>query len=304
MSKMTDVAIGLYRVSKQYRNWRGARKNALSPLDLEIQKGEAFGFIGQNGAGKSTTIKIIMGLLKPTEGKAELFGKPASDHSARLSVGYVPENPLLYELLTPYEILTGVLALRRPMLGRLERHAHVMSTLETLSLEAVARRPLRGFSKGMVQRVGLAQAFIASPDILVLDEPLSGLDPVGRKEVVDLLLNFKQRGGTIFFSSHVLHDVERIADRFGLIHQGELKTVQDRRALMSGNKRLIVRSAGVAQVPDMERLADGEWMVEVSQEQLWDKLDSLRSAGHCILEVRPQLSLEKIFLEFLGAHKI
>lgn len=292
---MSQFAIQLDSISKFYR--QGVFKplrQVLHDVSLQVQTGEAFGFVGPNGAGKSTSIKILMGLIPPAHGHAKLFGLPVTDADSRLGVGYVPENPLLYDLLTPYETLAAVLTFHRKKVGNVRQHC--MRTLERLSLADVADRPLRSFSKGMVQRTALAQALVIEPRLLVLDEPLSGLDPIGRRDVVDILMDYRQQGGTVFFSSHVLHDVERLADRFGLIHKGVLRTVQSPHDLVGGDQTLVVRSLGEAAVAGMKADVGGRWFGEVSQSQLWALLELLRAAKHQIIEVKPALSLEKAFL--------
>ncbi len=163
----------------------------------------------------------------------------------------------------------------------------------------VADKPVRGFSKGMAQRTALAHALVAEPRIMILDEPLSGLDPVGRKDVVDILSEFRQRGGTLFFTSHVLHDVERIADRFGFINRGELQTVQSPADLFGAEQIVTVRSVGVDPVEGFLRETEGRWVGEVNRNELWATLDRLRAAGHQLAEIKPTLSLESAFFRYL-----
>lgn len=293
-----NPAIAITDLGKTYpRSWMSAAFEAVRGLSLTVSEGEVFGFIGPNGAGKSTTIKILTGVLRPTTGSARLFGGDVSLPEARRGLGYVPENPSLYDYLTPLELLTMGLALhgvRRP-----DAHGHCMQWLERFGLVQVAHKRIRGFSKGMTQRAALAHAMAVQPRLLILDEPLSGLDPVGRKDVVDILSEYRSGGGTIFLTSHVLHDVERLADRFGLIHRGELVTVQSPGDLLHDAQTVTVRSAGAGAIPGMVAETAGRWRGEFRRDQLWQGLDALRAAQHTVLEIRPTLTLEDVFFRYL-----
>lgn len=274
------------------------RVRAVCGISLQIEEGEAFGFVGPNGAGKSSTIRILMGLARPTAGTVLLFGQDAMCPDARRGVGYVPENPCLYDYLTPFEILEMSMRLHRTRDGAIS--AHVLKWLERFDLARVARSPVRSFSKGMTQRVALAQAMCIGPRLLILDEPLSGLDPIGRREVVDLLAEYKGQGGTLFFTSHVLHDVERLADRFGLIHEGHLRSVRSPSELVGAEDIVIVRSQGSNPLSGWHAEASGQWVVEVPRTDIWQKLDQLRANGHVLIEVKPTLSLESAFMHVVG----
>jgi len=270
---------------------------ALRGVSLEIGEGETFGFIGPNGAGKSTLIKILIGTLRPTAGEARLFGRPVHEAAARQGLGFVPENPSLQEFLTPYEILLMGLRLHGVKVDDERRHCLVW--LERFGLAAVADSPLRGFSKGMMQRTALAHALVIKPRLLILDEPLSGLDPVGRKDVVDILDEYRGAGGSLFFSSHVLHDVERIADRFGLIHQGELLTIrspQEIAADQAGQYLLRYRPAREADCPET---ASRVQLVEVDSTDLPAAIERIQAAGGVVQEVRPKASLEAVFFRLI-----
>lgn len=271
---------------------------AVDGISLEISEGEAFGFVGPNGAGKSSTIRILIGLASPTAGTVHLFGEDAMRPEARLGVGYVPENPCLYDYLTPLEILEMSLRLHRTAVDSVR--ARAMDWLARLGLADVAKSPIRSFSKGMTQRVVLAQAMCISPRLLILDEPLSGLDPIGRREVVDLLAEYKGQGGTLFFTSHVLHDVERLADRFGLIHQGKLRSVRSPSELVGAEDVVIVRSKGTAPLDGWHAESSGQWVIEIPRAQLWACLDQVRLGGHVLIEVKPTLSLESAFMHAVG----
>lgn len=206
---------------KKFRGKKGQDVQALNSLSLNIDAGEVFGFLGPNGAGKSTTIKILMGLIRPTSGSAELFGTPVSQAIVRSKVGYLPENPSFYDFLTARELLQLV----GRSFGMSAAHLKHESdrVFELLDLNHAADRPIRGFSKGMVQRLGLAQTLLHDPDLFILDEPMSGLDPVGRVLVKEIICDLKKRGKTVFFSTHVTADVEAVCDRVGVIVKGSLR---------------------------------------------------------------------------------
>mgnify|MGYP000845512918 CR=1 FL=1 len=296
---MTLPAIAIEGLEKRYRKgWRCSPLAALAGVSLTVEAGEAFGFIGANGAGKTTTIKILMGLIQASKGTAQLFGTSVSIPGARLGLGYVPENPYLYDYLTPLEVLLMGLRLHRVTVDAPETHC--TAWLERLGLAHAARTTIRSFSKGMTQRVAIAQALSINPRLLILDEPLSGLDPIGRRDVVDILSDYKRGGGTLFLTSHVLHDVERLADRFGLIHEGVLRAVRSPAELSGDQEMVLVRSLGQAPVDGMREDFSGRWIGEVPRVNLWACLDALHQAGHVLLEVRPSLSLEVAFMRAVG----
>lgn len=290
-----SLAIHLDSIGKVFkRGPLSPRFEAVRDVSLNVPEGEVFGFIGPNGAGKSTTIKMLLGLIAPTSGSAKLFDRPVSEPVARQGVGYVPENPSLYDYLTPFETLQMTLRLHGRRVPN--ERAHCLQWLERFDLAAVADKTVRGFSKGMIQRTTLANAMVITPRLLILDEPLSGLDPIGRRDVVQLLSEYKKTGGTIFFTSHVLHDVERLADRFGLIHKGVLKAVRSPSEFVEGEEKLIVRSLGATAVDGMQEDSGGRWYAEVLRSELWSVLEALKESKHEIIEVRPSLNLESAFL--------
>ncbi len=292
----TTSAIEIHELRKTYpRRWASPPFEALKGVSLSVSEGEVFGFIGPNGAGKSTLIKILTGVMRPTAGNARLFDVDATGSAARSGLGYVPENPSLPDYLTPLEILGMGLMLHRRQIVSPRRHC--MQWLERFGLGEVASKVVRGFSKGMAQRTALAHALAVQPRLLILDEPLSGLDPIGRRDVVDILAEYRQQGGTIFLTSHVLHDVERLADRFGLIHKGELRAVRSPGELAGEDDRVLVRSHGAAPVLDgMLPEPGGRWVIEVPRTSLWQTLHALEAAGHAVIEIKPALSLETAFL--------
>ena len=217
-------ALDIQNLGKVFKGKKRQTVEALKGLTLSIEQGEVFGFLGPNGAGKSTTIKCMMGLIRPTAGAATIMGEPVGSEVSRRHVGYLPENPAFYDYLTAEEYLQFVgrtFKLQESVLAR--RSEEILKQLE---LWDARKRPIRGYSKGMVQRVGLAQVLIHDPDVYILDEPMSGLDPIGRALVKEIILDLKKRGKCVFFSTHITDDVEKICDRVGILLHGELKLVE------------------------------------------------------------------------------
>jgi ABC-2 type transport system ATP-binding protein len=200
--------------------WRPRPYRALDSLNLEVAQGETFGFLGPNGAGKTTTLKLLMQLIYPTSGRAEILGRPAGDVAVKRRIGYLPESPYFYEYLTAEELLAHFASLFG--YDGAERRRRVASFLDEVGIGGERRLQLRKFSKGMLQRVGIAQALINEPDVVFLDEPMSGLDPLGRREVRQLILKLRDRGCTVFFSSHVLSDAEALCSRVAILAGGKL----------------------------------------------------------------------------------
>src|SRR6185295_5077954 len=193
---------------------------ALDRLTIDVEAGEVFGFFGPNGAGKTTTLELLMQLVYPTSGHAELLGRPAGDLDAKRRIGYLPENPYFYDYLTAEELLhyfAGLFGYHAA-----ERRQRAARLLDEVGIGAERRMPLRKYSKGMVQRVGIAQALINEPDVVFFDEPMSGLDPLGRREVRELILRLRSRGCTVFFSSHVLSDAEALCSRVAILAGGRM----------------------------------------------------------------------------------
>lgn len=292
------AALEFHSVSQTFRG-KGKVVQALRDVDLSVAEGEVFGFVGPNGAGKSTTIKVMLDIINDYQGQVSIYGVDARRAESRQPLAFVPESPALYEQFTPLEILRMALS----MYGIKRKDANVwcMSVLERFSVAENANRRIRELSKGNVQRVALAHAMVVQPRLLVLDEPLSGLDPVGRKDVVDILNEYKKDGGAIFFTSHVLHDVERIADRFGFINKGELLTVRSPRELAAERADcLLVRfNAQAGFEPAAKCLRDGEFEFEVMQTDLPAFITRLNMAGGHVLTVKPAVSLETVFFKIL-----
>ncbi len=218
-------AIETFALEKSYSVgfWRKRRVAGLKPLNLSVEAGEVFGYLGPNGAGKTTTLKLLMGLIFPTGGSARILGMEIADPRMKSRIGFLPEQPYFYDYLTAAELLEYYAQLSG-VPGR-ERTRRVEQMLARVGMSQSARTQLRKLSKGMLQRVGIAQAILHDPKVVFLDEPMSGLDPLGRREVRDLIQTLKDEGKTVFFSTHILSDAEALCDRVAILHQGELRGV-------------------------------------------------------------------------------
>ncbi len=222
------------------------RVEAVNGTSFRVNRGEIFGLLGPNGAGKTTTIKAILRLIFPTEGEIRLFGRSADDREAARRVGYMPENPYIYQYLKPLEFLD--LCGRLVGLSKSERQARSEEMIDKVGLRHAVDRPIGKFSKGMMQRIGLAQALLHDPELLVLDEPMSGLDPIGRKEVRDLLVEQRERGKTLLFTSHILSDVELLCDRIVIMQQGKITSEgQVHDLLETAGRHVEIRLSGASQ---------------------------------------------------------
>jgi ABC-2 type transport system ATP-binding protein len=287
--------------------WRKKPKCALRPLTLTVPEGEVFGYLGPNGAGKTTTLKLLMGLIFPTGGSAKILGMDLGDARMKAQIGFLPEQPYFYDYLTAGELLDyyGQLS---GVPGR-ERKQRVAAVLERVGLPDVERVQLRKFSKGMLQRVGIAQAILHDPKLVFLDEPMSGLDPIGRREVRDIIQGLKDEGKTVFFSTHILADAEALCDRVAVLHKGELRgvgliaeltsTVQDRVEVLCQGTAAAAALAALAfechEVGDMLRAV-------VAQGKLDAALDAIRRANARLVSVTPRRNtLEEYFVERLAA---
>lgn len=227
-------------VSKLYKRYKGFLKKekilALKNLDLEVKKGEVFGLLGLNAAGKSTLLKILLGFISPTEGKYRLLGEEGDNIKVKQKIGFLSEDPRLYPYLSAEEYLN--LCGKLFKINKRERERKIQNLLKTVDLSNVCKIRLKEFSKGMIQRVGIASVLINNPEIIFLDEPMSGLDPLGRKRIKNIILELKKRGKTIFFSSHILAEVEEICDRIGILHKGELIGTKEINELKKEGKSL------------------------------------------------------------------
>ena len=281
------------------------RRPAVVDVDLTIRRGEIFGLLGPNGAGKTTLIKTILGLLRPDAGSIHVFGLPSSGREARARLGYLPENPYFYDYLTAREFLDFYARLQG--IPKSDRRDRVGRTLERVGLGGRADTALRTFSKGMTQRLGLAQAIQHEPDLVILDEPMSGLDPLGRREVRDLILALRRAGKTVFFSSHILQDAEMICDRIAILKSGRLCSAGRLDELVSNRVRwfeVTVRGtlpSGIEAVHAGGR--EDEHLVRVADiEALRELLDRVREGAGEVVSVWPRRdTLEDLFLERVGA---
>ena len=278
---------------------------ALKRLNLEIEEGEIFGLLGPNGAGKTTTLKILMGLIFQTSGEAFIMEKPLGDKSVKAQIGFLPENPYFYDYLKGWEFLDYYGQLYG--IHRIERRKKIPELLELVGLSNAANLPLKGYSKGMLQRIGLAQALINDPRIVFLDEPQSGLDPFGRKEVRDIILSLKEKGKTVFFSSHILSDAEMICDRVGILYAGELINVGHISELLSAKiEEYEVVAEGITDEArkEFEKKAkrlltspDGVMMVVEKQEDAEEIVRSLlQGAGNLVSFTPRKETLEQFFI--------
>lgn len=274
---------------------KGRQIKALDGVSFSVEFGQSVGFIGQNGAGKSTSIKILLGALRADAGVALLMGRPATDPLSRQGVGYVPENPYLYEQLTPREVLREGLSLHG--IKGAENRRRTELWLERLGIAYAADKRIRNLSKGMTQRTALAHAFAIEPQLMILDEPMSGLDPVGRRQVADLMQEYRAAGGTLFFSSHILHDVERLADHFVMIHGGRIRAQQSVAEMLASQSNMVIRYLGPQGLPGFERDAGSIWKGYFLREQMSDILQAIMQSQGTLLNIHPQSSLEEIFDE-------
>ena len=301
-------AIHTENLGKIYRSgWRRAKgAPALRGLNLEVKSGEVFGFLGPNGAGKTTAIHLILNLIHATSGSAQLFGQPASDAAVHRRVGYLPESVTFHNhyhgrgLLRFYAALTGM--------PRNQSAGRILEVLRLVKLEDVGDKPITKYSKGMLQRLGFAQALLHDPDLLILDEPTSNLDPVGRKEFRDILVELKRQGKTIFISSHVLSEVESVCDRVAILQQGELKRVGTLQELSAARGARFVMAAlspdliaSVAATSAQLTIQKDQVVIKCADEPTRRQVEQLLRDGK-VPEVRVEAetqSLEEIFFSAL-----
>ena len=277
----SDIVVQTRALSKVYRDFWGRQKvRALKALDLEIREGEVFGLLGPNGSGKTTTIKLLLGLLFPTEGKALVFGRDSTDVSKNERLGYLPEESYLYKFLNAEETLDfyGRLfdispAVRRERADRL---------IEMVGLGRARRRQLKEYSKGMTRRIGLAQALINEPDLILLDEPTSGLDPIGTRDMKDMILRLRDEGKTVVMCSHLLADVQDVCDRIAILHQGELKEL--------GRVESLLTVADVTQIR-------GRGLSDACQNEIREVIQ--RHDGELLGIENPTSTLEDLFLRIV-----
>jgi ABC-2 type transport system ATP-binding protein len=301
-------------LTKEFRIgfWRPRPHRGLDDLSLDIPDGGVFGLLGPNGAGKSTTLKLLVNLLWPTSGRAEVLGKPPGDVQARMQLGFLPEHPTFYDQLTAEELLYYFAGLFG--YSSADRRARAARALDRVGLGEDRRRPLRQYSKGMVQRVGIAQVLINDPALVILDEPMSGLDPIGRREVRELILQLRDEGRTVLFSSHILSDAELLCSRVAILAKGKLVASGALAELTSGGaagaatRGWEVVAANLtptlvdrvrARVRRATAIADGRFSLELGPDERPEPfVAELAAAGASLVSVAPlRTTLEDVFLE-------
>src|SRR5215469_5861039 len=305
---MPSFAIETEHLSKEYPHGflHLKKKTSLENLTMQVEDGEVFGFLGPNGAGKSTTIKLLMGIIFPTAGSARILGKPVCDVSMHRDIGYLPEQPYFYDYLTAAEVLDYFA--RFHGFSGAERGNRVARMLKKVGLETAGNIQLRKYSKGMLQRVGLAQAILHDPQLVLLDEPMSGLDPLGRREVRDIILELKNAGKTILFSTHILSDAETLCDRVAVIAGGKLRGVGAPGAIV-GVKSLgmeivfeLAESSGQVEKIRTKATSSGAALrMSVGEAKLYSAMEELRGVGAKVISVTQiKPTLEDFFLELVG----
>lgn len=304
---MATPAIEIEDLSKEYPfgflNLK--KKTSLEGLNLRVETGEVFGFLGPNGAGKSTTIKLLMRLIFPTRGTARILGKSIDDISMHANVGYLPEQPYFYDYLTAGELLDYFA--RFFPLSAADRRQRVEKMLKKVGLETAQKIQLRKYSKGMLQRVGLAQAILHDPPVVILDEPMSGLDPLGRREVRDIILELKREGRTVLFSTHILSDAEMLCDRVGVIVGGKLRGTGAPEEIVEmqaqGMEVLFEYTGDAAKLPVLAKATrTGErFRVQITEQDLFRTMDELQAAGARVLSVvQIKPTLEEYFMNLVS----
>jgi ABC-2 type transport system ATP-binding protein len=293
-------------VVKDFRPGFGLRrKRVLHGVTFQVHEGEIFGFVGPNGAGKTTTLKILMGLIRPTEGSASILGRDVAESEFRNQIGFLPENPYFYPFLTAREILDFYARLSGVDSSR--RAARVDELLEVVNLSYAADSRLRTYSKGMLQRVGVAQALVNDPEVVFFDEPMSGLDPIGRKEIRDILLSLRAAGKTVFMTTHILHDVEMICDRVAIIVKGAIRhlgCIEDFLPDSTVSTDIVLSQLPADTATDLEENFSVEMRglgdrieATVLEKQVSEVLDAALTAGARVVSVTPhRSSLEEVFL--------
>ncbi len=307
----SPIVVQVNGLGKVYRTgfWMNRRIESLKGVNLTIHQGETFGLLGPNGAGKTTLLKLLLGILRPTAGQGQLLGARLGDRATRERIGYLPENAYFYDYLTGWEFLQFTAGLFRiPAKVQRQRIVQLLD-LVGLAQSAARKKQMRQYSKGMLQRVGMAQALINDPDLVFLDEPMSGLDPLGRVQIREIIQALKAQGKTIFFNSHVLADVEQICDRVAILAQGELLCLGSLDSLLGTTNTYQVRGRG----GNLELLS--QWVVNLEvEEDYWqghlekkpqDFLASLQLMGGQLIAMQlARPSLEEFFVEQLRQRNI
>lgn len=282
---MSNIAVQITNLTKLYPvPMRRQKVIAVKDLNIQVKEGEVYGLLGPNGSGKSTSLKILLGLVTATQGKTEIFGQDSRDYKSHDQVGFLPENPYFYKFLTAEETLNfyGKIC----GMGGKKLKDRITELLALVGLEDARNRRVGGFSKGMLQRVGLAQALIQDPRLLVLDEPTAGVDPLGSRQIRDLILELKKRGKTVLLTSHLLEQVQEVCDRVGIMARGIM--------MREGSLEELITVGGQT-----------EYLVEQATPELTDKIAKLvaESGGKFVESRKPQRTLENVFLEALQSDK-
>jgi ABC-2 type transport system ATP-binding protein len=310
---MPSAAIEIENLTKDYPFGflHLKKRRSLEGLTMQVEGGEVFGFLGPNGAGKSTTIKLLVGLIFPDAGTARILGKPITDIEMHQNIGYLPEQPYFYDYLTAAELLDYFARIHG--LTSAQRSERVAKMLKRVGLETAKKIQLRKYSKGMLQRVGLAQAILHDPQVVILDEPMSGLDPIGRREVRDIILELKREGKTVLFSTHILSDAEMLCDRVGVIVGGKLRGVgapEEIVAMKTQGMEVLFElpgndsaAAAVGILAKATKTGD-RYRMEVAEEEMYAALEQLRGAGAKILSVaQVKPTLEEYFVNLVEADR-
>jgi ABC-2 type transport system ATP-binding protein len=309
---MADAAIQIDNLTKDYPFGflHLKTKRSLEGLTMRVEDGEVFGFLGPNGAGKSTTIKLLVGLIFPTAGTARILGKPISDISMHQDIGYLPEQPYFYDYLTAAELLDYFARFHN--LKAADRRERVARMLKKVGLETARKIQLRKYSKGMLQRVGLAQAILHDPRVVILDEPMSGLDPLGRREVRDIILELKREGRTVLFSTHILSDAEMLCDRVGVIVGGKLRGVgapDEMVGIKAHGLEILFEyigdtSGAASTLLEKATRTGNRYRLHVEEPELYSTIEMLRETGARILSVtQMKASLEEYFMHLIEADR-
>lgn len=303
------LAIDVKNFCKHYMDEKDPKQTAVENVNFQVNEGEIFGFIGPNGAGKTTTIKTLLGLLKPTSGEITILGKPLGDIEIKKRISYLPENPYFYQHMNSYEILDFYGQLFK--IPAKERKERIEKLLEQVGLAKDGKRNLKEYSKGMLQRVGIAQALINEPDLVFLDEPTSGLDPIAHKDIQDIIFNLKKNGKTVFMSSHQLSDVENVCDRVAIIKRGKIVRMGTMEELLEDGITVItVGNASEELINSFASLADKikqdgkrHNIYVKNQENIYTVIDKIKSNANLISVVPQKQSLEDLFVDIIRGGK-
>lgn len=300
----SSLVVETYDLSKAYRTgfWLNQRVNSLNHCTLQVYEGETFGLLGPNGAGKTTLLKMLLGVLRPTSGRARLLGHPVGDRSVKQQIGYLPENAYFYDFLTGWEFLQYTAGLFG--IPRATQDKRIASLLDLVGLtqETAKKKQIRQYSKGMQQRIGMAQALINDPEVVFLDEPMSGLDPTGRYQVREIILSLKEQGKTIFFNSHILSDVEVICDRIAILDQGDLVCIGRLQELLGTAEHFNAKGRGgklevLQQWLDNLEFQGGFWRGQIRGDA-YNFMSSIQLAGGEVVAIQQaRLSLEEFFMQ-------